>query len=191
MQIAGLYSFNGGESAVCSGFKKEWKEIQNIILKVDSSCHRTKKSIEKTMRGKMLFAPKRLNVCFKDEFSKLGWVKHKIYCEYGKEHYVGGFSPPPAKSRTKPYREMDFVKHRLGVEVQLGKYAFMVYNVCAKMTIFRNLEIIEAGVEIVPMKMLADEMSTGVSYFEQIVWDLQNRGIADIDVPVMVVGIHP
>jgi hypothetical protein len=31
---------------------------------------------------------------------------------------------------------MDFVKEHLGVEVQFGKYAFMVYNVCAKMTIF-------------------------------------------------------
>jgi hypothetical protein len=31
---------------------------------------------------------------------------------------------------------MDFVKEHLGVAVQFGKYAFMVYNVCAKMTIF-------------------------------------------------------
>jgi hypothetical protein len=32
-------------------------------------------------------------------------------------------------------------------------------------------------------------MSTGVSYFEQFVWDLQKRGAADIDVPVMILGI--
>lgn len=34
---------------------------------------------------------------------------------------------------------MDFVKDALGVEVQFGKYAFMVHNVCSKMTIFKNL----------------------------------------------------
>jgi len=84
---------------------------------------------------------------------------------------------------------MDFVKEKLGVEVQFGKYAFMVYNVCAKMTIFRNLEFIDAGIEIVPMKQFADQMSTGVSYFEQIVWDLETRGVADIDVPVLILGI--
>jgi len=62
----------------------------------------------------------------------------------------------------------------------------MVYNVCAKMTIFHNLDVIDAGIEVVPMKQLADEMSTGVSYFEQIVWDLEHRGVSNIDIPVLI-----
>ena len=65
----------------------------------------------------------------------------------------------------------------------------MVYNVCAKMTIFRNLDYIDAGIEIVPVKSFADDMSTGVSYFEQFVWDLEHRGVSDIDIPVLVYGI--
>lgn len=84
---------------------------------------------------------------------------------------------------------MDFVKGKLGIEVQFGKYAFMVYNVCAKMTIFKNLGIIDAGIEIVPVKSLAEQMSTGVSYFEQFVWDLKHRGVSNIDVPVLILGI--
>jgi hypothetical protein len=68
---------------------------------------------------------------------------------------------------------MDFVKEGLGVEVQFGKYSFMVYNVAAKMTIFRNLGFIKCGIEIVPVKAFALEMSSGVSYFEQFVWDLK------------------
>ena len=87
------------------------------------------------------------------------------------------------------YREMDFVRDRVGVEVQFGKYAFMVYNVCAKMTIFHNEGVIDVGVEIVPLKELASEMSTGVSYFEQLVWDLEHRGVSDIDIPVLILGI--
>lgn len=39
------------------------------------------------------------------------------------------------------------------------------------------------------MKEFADEMSTGVSYFEQFAWDLQQRGEADIDIPVLIPGI--
>lgn len=84
---------------------------------------------------------------------------------------------------------MDFVKERLGVEVQFGKYSFMVYNVAAKMTIFNKLGIIDTGIEIVPVKSFADEMSTGVSYFEQFVWDLEQRGVSNIDIPVLVLGI--
>ena len=67
--------------------------------------------------------------------------------------------------------------------------SFLSYNVCAKMTIFKNLGHILAGVEIVPVKELAEEMSTGVSYFEQFVWDLEHRGKADIDVPTLIIGI--
>jgi hypothetical protein len=73
--------------------------------------------------------------------------------------------------------------------VQFGKYAFMVYNVCAKTNIFHKLGHINAGVEIVPIKRFADQMSTGVSYFEQFVWDLQHRGVSDIDIPVLIIGI--
>ncbi|MCX6895909.1 MAG: BglII/BstYI family type II restriction endonuclease [Verrucomicrobia bacterium] len=87
------------------------------------------------------------------------------------------------------FRDMDFVKRKLGVEVQFGKYAFMVYNVCAKMTIFHKLGHINAGIEIVPIKRFADHMSTGVSYFEQFVWDLQHRGVSNIDIPVLIIGI--
>lgn len=73
--------------------------------------------------------------------------------------------------------------------MQFGKYSFMVYNLCAKMTIFKNPNIIDAGIEIIPIKDLADEMSTGVSYFEQFVWDLENRGVSNIDIPVLILGI--
>jgi len=90
---------------------------------------------------------------------------------------------------------MDFVKEKLGVEVQFGKYSFMVYNVCAKMTIFRNLKIIDTGVEIVPVKAFTRKdgrraMSTGVSYFEQFCWDLEHRGVSDIDIPVLILGVQ-
>ena len=32
-------------------------------------------------------------------------------------------------------------------------------------------------------------MSTGISYFEQFIWDLEKRGVAGIDVPVLIIGI--
>jgi hypothetical protein len=47
----------------------------------------------------------------------------------------------------------------------------------------------DAGIEIVPVKEFADGMSTGVSYFEQFVWGLGQRGVADIDIPALVLGV--
>jgi hypothetical protein len=188
MKIAGIYSFNDGQNFVLNNFKKEIKELKKAIKSIDANLHETKESKEKTMPGKILFSPVGLNKAFKESLFPLGWKNVKEQCQYSNKFYVDGYKSP-AKKKVYPYRDMDFVKNKLGVEVQFGKYSFMVYNVCAKMTIFKNLGHITAGVEVVPVKELAEHMSTGVSYFEQFVWDLEQRGTANIDIPVMIIGI--
>jgi hypothetical protein len=187
MKIAGTYSFNHGERVVSQRYPDLLIEVKRAIAEVQAADHKTKVSKEKTMPGRMLFDPRSINKAFKSQFEKMGWASIRVACEYSRAHYVNGYKP--RGHNREAFREMDFVKKKLGVEVQFGKYAFMVYNVCAKMTIFRNLKTIECGVEIVPVKAFAEEMSTGVSYFEQFLWDLEKRGVADIDVPVLILGI--
>jgi len=186
MRIVGRYSFNGGAESVQAHYAPLLAEVEQIINTLDSEIHKTKVSEEVTMPGKLLYSPKSLNAGFSVLFEQQGWVNRRVICDYPTNFYTEGYSPPDMK---RSYREMDFVKDQLGVEIQFGKYAFMVYNVAAKMTIFRNLGIIQSGIEIVPVKEFADEMSSGVSYFEQFVWDLEQRGTSNIDVPVLVLGI--
>ena len=190
MVIAGEYSFKDGLERIRDKYPHLLEEIYEVIDTIDAQEHKTKKSQEKTMPGKMLFSPPSLNKDIKWEFESRSWISCKITCDYPTQFYTEKFRLSSIqKKRSTPYREMDFIKEQLGIEVQFGKYAFMVYNVCAKMTIFSNLGIIDMGVEIVPIKQFADEMSTGVSYFEQFVWDLENRGVSDIDIPVLILGI--
>jgi len=187
MIIAGEYSFNGGKELINHKYRPLLKEIVEIIAGIDANKHKTKISKEKTMRDKVLFNPRSLNDEFKSAFYKRNWKSIKVKCEYPTKYYTKNYQPKGL--RPGAFREMDFLKKRLGVEVQFGKYAFMVYNVCAKMTIFNKLGHIEAGIEIVPIKQFADEMSTGVSYFEQFVWDLEERGVSNIDIPVLIFGV--
>ena len=188
MIIGGIYSFNNGREIIEANYVNELAEIIQVIQSVESGKHKTKISAEKTMPGKLLFKPSSLNRSFKNKFEKRGWVSNtRLLCDYPTNFYTSEYIPPSVPQNA--YREMDFIKNRLGVEVQFGKYAFMVYNVCAKMTIFHNEGLIDVGVEIVPLKELAAQMSTGVSYFEQFVWDLEHRGVSDIDIPVLILGI--
>ncbi len=187
MKISGVYSFNKGKEFIKAKYPKRLIEIEQVIKQIKADEYLTKISKEKTMTGKMLYSPKLLNGAFKKEFAKYSWTKHRENCEYSHKYYTMEYTP--RKMKGKPFREMDFIKEKLGVEVQFGKYSFMVYNVCAKMTIFKNLGHINAGVEIVPIKQFADNMSTGVSYFEQFIWDLEQRGVSDIDIPVLILGI--
>lgn len=188
MRIAAVYSFNGGTEAVSEHYPDLLTEVNAVIKTVDSSQHKTKQSTEKTMMGRMLFSPRSINSAFTNAFAAYrGWAPVRVPCAYPTTYYLDDY-----KIRTQnrgAFREMDFVKGKLGIEVQFGKYAFMVYNVCAKMTIFHNLGYINHGIEIVPVKAFAEEMSTGVSYFEQFIWDLESRGVSNIDIPVMILGI--
>ncbi len=187
MKIAGIYSFNHGREVVESKYAAELREIKQAISLVDSKVHKTKTSKEKTMPGKALYMPSSLNKAFDAEFESYSWKKYRVRCEYPTKFYAPGYKP--AISSKGAFREIDFIKNRLGVEIQFGKYSFMVYNVCAKMTIFHKMNLIDAGVEIVPVKDFVEDMSSGVSYFEQFVWDLEHRGVADIDIPVLILGI--
>lgn len=188
MRIAGTYSFNNGREVVETQYSDLLVEIKNVIGLIDEEAHKTKESAERTMEGQLLYSPTSLNKAFKECFKKAqGWAPVRVKSEYSVAHYEKGYKP--AAMNKGAFREMDFVKQKLGVEVQFGKYAFMVYNVCAKMTIFKNLGHIAAGVEIVPMKAFVQEMSSGVSYFEQFVWDLEKRGVSNIDIPVLILGI--
>ena len=180
MIVVARYSHKGGEQFIKKFHPNELNEVLMIISNVKACSLPKKISKEKGMKGRPLHNPIALNKAFEEEFKKYGWKKARISIET----YV-----PETREYHRGFREMDYVKNKLGVEVQFGKYAFMVYDVCAKMTIFAKHEIIDAGIEIVPMLNMANNMSSGVSYFEQVKTDLEERGVADLDIPTLIIGI--
>ncbi|HHD64636.1 MAG TPA: hypothetical protein ENK96_09810, partial [Desulfobulbaceae bacterium] len=56
----------------------------------------------------------------------------------------------------------DFVKDRFGIEVQLGKYAFLAYDLFVIHLAIYVGDRIDVGIEILPMKSLQSQMSSGV-----------------------------
>ncbi|MBN1262268.1 MAG: restriction endonuclease, partial [Anaerolineae bacterium] len=86
------------------------------------------------------------------------------------------------------YKQIDFVKDDILIEVQFGKYAFMFYDL-AKFQYFFNENRAVAGVEIVPCHHLHCEMSSGVSYGEQLIYDIDRLKRHFPAVPVWVILI--
>ena len=74
--------------------------------------------------------------------------------------------------------------------VQFGKYPFMFYDL-AKFQYFFNKNKANVGVEIVPCRKLQKEMSTGVSYGEQLVYDIERleRHFPSVPVKIILVDI--
>ena len=181
MRIAAMYSFNGGEEFIAQKHQFELDEVLQIIEEVDAE------SCNASGRKRLLYSSSAFNKTFEQLFSRKGWLRHELMASYSKKDYVPGYVPD---TPNKPVlRDIAHVKNKLGVEYQFSDYRDMVYDVNAKMTNFAKRGVIDCGVEIVPVKCLADEMSSIVSFFEQFVWDLKHRGVSDIDIPVLIIGI--
>ena len=170
MDILEIYSFKNGLEIIKENHLKELIEVVEAIRSVDSSLMKTKVSKEKTMPGKKLFSPVALNKkILNDTLYKIGWSKPKI--------------PLDEKSS---FIEADGVKGNVGLEVQFGKYAFLGWDILGKMVIFAENGNYDVGIEVVPVKSLQRQMSTGVGSFTQIVNILEKRGVADKDIPILI-----
>ena len=63
-----------------------------------------------------------------------------------------------AKHKIKAFKQIDFLKEKVLVEVQFGKYAFMFYDLAKFQYFYKNQA--DVGIEIVPCYYLHKEMST-------------------------------
>ena len=84
--------------------------------------------------------------------------------------------------------EIHEIIRRVLVEVQFGKYAFMFYDM-AKFQYFFNERKADVGVEIVPAYPLKKQMSSGVSFGEQLVYDIERLRRHFPAVPVKIILI--
>ncbi|HEV2969713.1 MAG TPA: BglII/BstYI family type II restriction endonuclease [Pirellulales bacterium] len=175
MRLAGTYSFKHGKEEIARRYPDLLSEVNHAVARVAASEHRKGSGDGSAPSQRNPYDPQSLSRSLKKEFDSFSdWKTVRVACDAPN----GG-----------AFREFEFVKRKLAVEVQFKTDVHMICSMCAKMTIFHKLGYIDCGVEIVPVKAFSQEMSTGVSYFEQFVWDLDTRGVADIDIPVLILGV--
>lgn len=204
MKVIEKYSHLNGEEYLIVHRKHVHQEIMDIINAVDAGSLKTKVSKEKTMPGKRLYNPDRLNREFKRLFSQRSW-KEKRYSYYVttdhslmQEMVNLSLSEQRAllekkgiSSLIKSYKQTDFLKAGIAIEVQFGKYAFVAYDLFVKHLLFYSGGIIDVGIEILPMKSMQAEMSTGIAYYEGEVYNVLRHGRNNPPVPLMIIGVAP
>lgn len=203
MRIVEHYSHLNGLEYLMVHKPQLWAEIQDVIANVDATQFKTKVSKEKTMRGKMLYAPIEMNKAMDGEFQSRGWAESRTSywvtkdanlirktmtldaAEQKKEIIDSGETP------IFSFNQTDFVKDRVAVEVQFGKYAFVAFDLFVKHMAFFVGDVIDLGIEILPMKELQSEMSSGPGYYEGELYNLIRQGRGSPAVPLVVIGIAP
>ena len=203
MKIVEKYSHLNGLEFLLVHRPDLWREIQTVIARVDGGKCRTKVSKERTMKGKLLFSPIAMNSAFKELLRERGWEESRVgYWVTKSEKLIRKTLTLPADEQRreieaageKPifsYNQTDFVKDRVAAEVQFGKYSFVAYDLFVKHLAFYVGDRIDVGIEILPMKSLQVEMSSGVPYFEGEFYNVVRQGRGVPAVPLVLVGIEP
>ncbi len=203
MQIAAQYSHLNGLEYLLVHHANLWDEVQSVIASVDAEACKTKVSREKTMAGRLLYSPRDLNRAFADNFAKLGWAERRqtfwvtddaalmraIYSQ-GAEQQRAAIEEA-GKKPIKSYNQTDFVKDRIAVEVQFGKYSFVAHDLFVKHLSFFVADIIDIGIEILPMKQLERQMASGVPYYERDLVNVLRQGRGVPAVPLILLGVIP
>ena len=203
MKIGAMYSHLNGFEWIQYHQKAMWKEMETIIKKIRTEDYRTKVSREKTMKGKMLFSPGDLNKRMKSDFERLNWFESRtnywVTDDYNLISPTMHLSADEQKiiieneGRTpiRSYNQTDFVKNRIAVEVQFGKYSFIASDLFVKHLAFYIGDTIDVGIEILPMKSMQSEMSSEPGYYEGALYDLARQGRGVPAVPLVLIGIEP
>jgi len=203
MKIKELYSHLNGYEWLLVHKKEIWDEIEAAIDSIDAEIYRTKKSKEKTMMGKMLYSPIDLNNAFKKKLEASGWeeertsyfvtdneklIRETLFLDKDEQKKI---IEENGKTPIYSYNQTDFEKERVAIEVQFGKYSFIAYDMFVKHLAFYVGDKIDVGIEILPMKSMQSQMSSGPGYYEGALYDLVRQGRGVPSVPLVVIGIEP
>lgn len=203
MKIVEKYSHLNGLEFLLVHHKTLWAEIQSVIRAVDAKSCRTKVSKEKTMPGKILYSPVDMNKCFSSLLQAKHWKDRRVsYWVTRSEKLIRKtLSMKPAEQKKEieaagekaifSYNQTDFVKNRVAVEVQFGKYSFVAYDLFVKHLAFYIGDEIDVGIEILPMKSLQNDMSSGVPYYEGELYNVIRQGRGVPAVPLVIIGVAP
>ena len=203
MKIVETYSHLNGVEFLLVHKPDLWREIGSVIGSVDAAKCKTKVSKEKTMKGKLLYSPIAMNAAFKKLLREKRWQESRVsYWVTKSEKLIRKTLTMSAEEQKKEieaagetpifsYNQTDFVKDRAAIEVQFGKYSFVAYDLFVKHLAFYVGDKIDVGIEILPMKSLQAQMSSGVAYYEGEFYNVVRQGRGVPAVPLVIVGIAP
>lgn len=203
MKIVETYSHLNGLEFLLVHKPKLWDEIQTVVQRVDAEKCKTKVSKEKTMKGKLLFSPVDMNKSFSGLLKQKKWEESRVsYWVTRSEKLIRKtltMTPDEQKKEIEEsgetpiysYNQTDFVKDRVAIEVQFGKYSFVAYDLFVKHLAFYVGDRIDVGIEILPMKSLQSQMSSGVAYYEGEFYNVVRQGRGVPAVPLVILGIEP
>lgn len=144
MRIVSQYSHLNGLEFLLVHKPHLWTEITDVAENIDAQCCRTKVSKETRTKDKLLYSPVALNSAMSEAFNKHNWSERRtaywVTSDAQLIRRTMHMAAPQQKAEIEAagatpissYNQTDFVKDRVAVEVQFGKYSFVAYDLFVK-----------------------------------------------------------
>ena len=144
MKIVEQYSHLNGLEFLLVHKPLLWEQIQQVIQSIDAEQCRTKTSRELQTKGKLLYSPIAMNRSFSLHFEAQQWSERRTAYWVTSNVQLIRRTMQLTADRQKSeieaaglrpiysYNQTDFVKERVAVEVQFGKYSFVAYDLFVK-----------------------------------------------------------
>lgn len=203
MRVANLYSHLNGYEYMLIHRKELIEEIIHAIEAINANEY-TKVSNAKPSKGKIFYDQKAINKRFKEILIPLGWksetTQYYVTDDINTARKIADIRDKGKQKRlieSKGHRafltnnQVDFVKDKVAVEVQFGKYFSVAYDLHVKHTFFFLRNDINVGIEIIPTRAMCLKMDTGVAWFENEVANVIREGRSNPTVPIVMIGIEP
>lgn len=203
MRIVARHSHQNGWEHIKVHKPHLWDEIEQVVASVDAEACKIKESKEVRSRGTIFYSPIAMNAAMSEGFIAREWKERRTsyWVTDDAELIERTLKLTPNEQRQRiqdagkrailSYNQTDFVKDRVAVEVQFGKYSFVAYDLFVKHMAFYIGNVIDVGVEILAMKELQEEMASGVGYYESELCNLIREGRGVPAVPLVLIGVAP
>jgi len=203
MKIADVYSHLNGLEFLKVHRPKLWRQVESVIQDIDAGACKTKVSAEKGMVGNLLYSPIAMNKQFCARLQTHGWKESRVTYWVTRDAKLirsTMFKEPTeqkadiigaGETPIMSYNQTDFVKDRVALEVQFGKYSFVAYDLFVKHLAFYVRDEIDVGIEILAMKSMQSQMSSGPAYYEGELYNVVRNGRGVPGVPLVIAGVVP
>lgn len=204
MKIGQIYSHLNGLEFLQVHKKEIYKEILKTIKNINAKDALEKISKEKNRIGQVLYSARKLNDLFKEELTTYGWEEKRVDYFVTKDLSTTRESilikDPQAQKdfiekaefkAFKTYNQVDFVKDKVAIEIQFGKYFAVQYDLHVKHTFFYERGDIDVGIEIIPMHSMMKKMPSGSAWYENELTNIVREGRSNPSTPIILIGIEP
>ena len=201
MKLKYYYSYMNGYEYIMAHAPTLWDEIKESIELIDLSQLKPKISKEKNRKGKSLLAPIEINKHFEKNMRKNNWISKE-------NHYLVTSDPAtnnilkeenmPTQVSIVKKKKIDaypssnttnFIKDKISINLQLGKYAFVHFDIYNHISNYFNNEI-KLGIIIVPTKKMSSKMSSGPTFYEKNLHEIQRCKGNYPGIPMILGGIE-